>query len=211
MLTEAEFQRHASVMEQNERESAERRRSLHVKVANGISDTFGNMAAAAAAFGKKGFKAWKAFATAQALVNTYSSAVGAYNAMAGIPVIGPALAVAAAAAAVAAGLANVAAIQKAEPSGQAHAGMSYIPSESTWMLQRGERVVAAEQNRDLTNFLASMNFSPGERYLSPSSPSSGADRGAQHIHVHVDGRELFTIINDASRDGRLEIDARAVV
>lgn len=52
----------------------------------------------------------KAAAITQATIDTYKSANAAYSAMAGIPVIGPALAVAAAAAAIAAGLNNVAQI-----------------------------------------------------------------------------------------------------
>jgi hypothetical protein len=195
MLTEAEFSRHAAVMEQQEREAGERRRMLHIKVANGVSDTFGNMAQAALAFGKKGFKAWKAFATAQAIVNTYSSAVGAYNAMVSIPYIGPALAVAAAAAAVAAGLANVAVIQRTEPSGAAHGGMSYVPSDSTYQVQAGERILSPRQNADITDFL-----------------QNGGSRGrSMQVDIYLDGAILARGIGDMSRDGRLEIDARAVV
>ena len=52
-------------------------------------------------------KVGKGFATAQALIDTYSAANSAYSAMAGIPVVGPALGAAAAAAAIAAGIANV--------------------------------------------------------------------------------------------------------
>ena len=37
--------------------------------------------------------------------------------------------------------------------GIAHNGMSNIPKEGTWLLDGGERVVAPEQNRDLTQFL----------------------------------------------------------
>jgi len=54
----------------------------------------------------------KKAAQVQAVVDTYASANAAYKAMAGIPVIGPALAVAAASAAIASGLANVAIIEK---------------------------------------------------------------------------------------------------
>ena len=50
----------------------------------------------------------------EALVNTYLGATKAYSALAGIPVIGPALAIAAKAMAIAGGLANVKAIQKAK-------------------------------------------------------------------------------------------------
>ena len=38
--------------------------------------------------------------------------------------------------------------------GQAHAGLTNVPREGTFLLDRGERVVAPEQNRDLTDFLA---------------------------------------------------------
>lgn len=51
--------------------------------------------------------AGKAFAVAKATIDTYTSAVSAYNALAGIPVIGPALAAIAAGAAVASGIATV--------------------------------------------------------------------------------------------------------
>lgn len=67
------------------------------------SDTFGNLATIA---GKES-AAGKAFAVAQATIDTYKSAVSAYGAMSGIPVVGPALGAIAAGAAVAAGLANV--------------------------------------------------------------------------------------------------------
>lgn len=56
-------------------------------------------------------KVGKAAAVARAIVDTYASANAAYAAMAGIPVVGPALGVAAAGAAIAAGMANVQAIR----------------------------------------------------------------------------------------------------
>ena len=62
-------------------------------------------------------KTGKAFATAQALIDTYSSANAAYSAMAGIPIVGPGLGIAAAAAAIIAGIANVKAIWAVNESG----------------------------------------------------------------------------------------------
>lgn len=62
----------------------------------------------------------KAAATAQATIATYKSANEAYSALAGIPIVGPALAVAAAAAAIAAGLQNVAQINSVQ---LAHGGL----------------------------------------------------------------------------------------
>jgi len=62
-------------------------------------------------------KAAKRAAQVQALVDAYASANAAYKAMAGIPVVGPALGIAAATAAVGAGLANVKMIEQAEEGG----------------------------------------------------------------------------------------------
>lgn len=67
------------------------------------SSTFGSMASI---LGEES-KAGKAFATAQATIDTFKAANSAYAAMAGIPIVGPALGIAAAAAAVVAGIANV--------------------------------------------------------------------------------------------------------
>ncbi len=170
--------------------------AMHRQMASAVAGVLGNMAETAQAFGKKGFAAYKAIASAQAMINTYSSAVAAYNAMAGIPVVGPALAVAAAAAAVAAGLANVAAINSSQPVGQAHAGMNSVPTEGSWILQQGERVVQPEANKDLTDFLNS-----GGR--------SSSDRGP--IYLMIDGAQLGKIIGDLSQSGQLEISANSIV
>jgi hypothetical protein len=56
---------------------------------------------------RKQFEIGKAAAIAQAVINTYQAATGAYAAMASIPYVGPVLGVAAAAAAVASGMAQV--------------------------------------------------------------------------------------------------------
>lgn len=68
-----------------------------------VHDTFGSMATI---LGKES-TAGKAAAVAQATIDTYKGATSAYAAMAGIPVVGPAMGAVAAAAAVALGLANV--------------------------------------------------------------------------------------------------------
>jgi len=60
---------------------------------------------------RKQFEIGKAAAIAQAVINTYQSATGAYAAMSSIPYVGPALGIAAAAAAVASGMAQVSAIR----------------------------------------------------------------------------------------------------
>lgn len=65
----------------------------------------------------EGNKLYKAFAVANAVMQTYQSATAAYQSAAAIPVVGFALAPVAAAAAVAAGLANVAKIRSAREQG----------------------------------------------------------------------------------------------
>ncbi|HEX2984476.1 MAG TPA: hypothetical protein VHO28_13115, partial [Ignavibacteriales bacterium] len=66
--------------------------------------------------------AYQAFASAQALIDTYTSAESAYKSMVGIPFVGPALAVAAAAAAIVAGMEQVAQINSiAVPSAPGYA------------------------------------------------------------------------------------------
>jgi hypothetical protein len=79
------------------------------------SSFFGNMATITEAFGKKGFKMWRSMAIAKAMVDTYASATAAFNSLAGIPIVGPALAAAAAGAAIASGIANVKQIKNTKP------------------------------------------------------------------------------------------------
>jgi hypothetical protein len=90
------------------------------------SATFGMLASLAMAFynasgqqSKAAFTAYKAFAIAQATIDTIKAAVGAYAAMASIPYVGPALGIAAAAAAIAFGMARVAQIASMQPGGGA--------------------------------------------------------------------------------------------
>lgn len=95
-------------------ESIKARLDLASKVAGSMATIWGEES-----------KVGKGFATAQALIDTYSAANSAYSAMAGIPVVGPALGAAAAAAAIAAGIANVKKIWEVdETSGASASGVS---------------------------------------------------------------------------------------
>ncbi|NUZ10154.1 tape measure protein [Pseudoalteromonas sp. McH1-7] len=100
---------------------------------------------------KTAFKMYKAFAISQALIKTYESATSAYASLAPIPIVGPALGAAAAAAAVAMGLQQVRQIKSQQPAaGIAHGGLDYVPNESTYLLQRGERVLSPKQNIEVS-------------------------------------------------------------
>lgn len=78
-----------------------------------VSQVLGN----AAALFEKNTIAYKAFAIAQTVIDTYQSATASYKSLAGIPVVGPALGFAAAAVAIVAGLENVAKITSVDTSG----------------------------------------------------------------------------------------------
>lgn len=94
-------------MRELEEREAMRKAFIRDQQLRGTQAMFGDMATAAKAFGKKGFEAYKAFAIAATLIETYRSAVSAYASVVGIPYVGPFLAPVAAAAAVAAGIAQV--------------------------------------------------------------------------------------------------------
>ena len=106
-------------------------------------------------FSIKGFKIKQLLDLKSAIADTEEGAIAAYKAMAGIPIIGPALGAAAAAAVIAYGVARQAQISGLSlPIGQAHDGLSYVPREGTYLLSQGERVLAPQQNKDLTEALS---------------------------------------------------------
>lgn len=173
-----------------EEEEAKARQRIQAHNAQGMATIFGNLASVAAAFGKKGFEAFKAFRIAEAIASTYA---GAARALADYPYP---LSVAIAASVVAAGIANVATIASTKPGGQAHAGLGYVPEDATYAISRGERVLAPAQNTDLTRFL--------------ESTQAGGAGGQTRVTVLLGDRTLIDLIAEASRDGRLEIDARSI-
>jgi len=103
----------------------------------------------------KGFDLSKAAAIPEIMRSTHTGAIKAYEAMAGIPIIGPALGAAAAAAVMLYGGARLGVVEALGIAGAPHGGLDYVPKEATYLLDRGERVLSPVQNRDLTEFLAS--------------------------------------------------------
>ena len=86
--------------------------------ANAIMDIASSMFGSLSSILGEESKAGKAFAVAQATIDTYKAANSAYASMAGIPVVGPGLGAAAAAAAVLAGIANVKKILEVQDDGK---------------------------------------------------------------------------------------------
>ncbi|HBO1274836.1 TPA: phage tail tape measure protein [Pseudomonas aeruginosa] len=160
---------------------------------------FGNLSGLAKSFFgeqsglyKAAFVAEKSYAIAKTLLNAPKTASDAYAAMAGIPVIGPALGIAAAAAAVTAQLAQVAAVKNVNLSGQAHDGIMSVPEDGTWNLKKGERVTTAETSAKLDRTLDDVR----------SNQSSG---GAPTINL-IEDRSRAGQINTRRQDDQYIID-----
>jgi len=142
---------------------------------------------AAASQSKAAFKVQKAMKIAEAVQNTYSAATGAYNAMAGIPVVGPALGAAAAAAAISFGMAQVQAIKSQSFGGGGGVSSGGVPSGGGAQAAAGAPVQPAANDEP--------------------------EQAPQAINVTVDGsidpegaRRIIEAINEATEDG-LEINA----
>jgi len=153
------------ITRQIEQSKARVREQFDQKHLEGVSQILGNLAKTSEAFGKKGFALWKTMAVAQVMVDTYSSATAAYKAMAGIPFVGPGLAIAAAAAAIGAGLANVAAISKTEPPKASKGGMLVGNSHSSGGIlieaEGDEYITAKDRVKALgKNLFDFLNFAP---------------------------------------------------
>src|SRR5690606_18540987 len=136
--------REEALKQEHETKLAAIERARYMASLSLAGDFFGQMSALQKSESSKARALGKIAAIAEVNINTYRAATAAYAAMAGIPIVGPALGVAAASAAIAAGLANVAAIQ-----GQAHDGIMSIPEDGTWLLKKGERVTTAETSAKL--------------------------------------------------------------
>ncbi|GAB2899731.1 phage tail length tape measure family protein [Microbulbifer echini] len=83
------------------------------------------------------------------IANTQDAAMGAYNAMASIPYVGPVLGAAAAGAVYVTG-----GLAAAKITGMAHDGIDAVPEDGTWLLQKGERVTTSETSAKLDRTLA---------------------------------------------------------
>lgn len=164
-------------------------------VGNFASNSLGQLMEMQNKSSKAGFENYKKMAIAQAMIDTATGAMAAYKAMVGIPYVGPFIAPAAAAMVVGIGAMRVSQIQQQQfqPTqvvvGQAHDGIDNVPTSGTWNLQKGERIVGASLNADLTDFLRS-------------------DKGGMKVEVHNYGAQVETreqngvmqiIINQAAK------------
>jgi len=175
---------HQAKLVKIEKESAKNKMMMQNAVAQGYADSLGKMSQAAGTFFGQESAAFKAFAIAEAIINTYR---GANKALA--EHTWP-LNLVAAGAVIASGLANVATI-----SGVAHGGISEVPSDQTFLLKKGERVLSPDQNSDFTEAMQG---------------GGGFGGGDFHLTIELDGQALWDAMGKASRDGRLELAPRAI-
>lgn len=106
---------------------------------------------------KIAFIAYKAMKSAEIIMDTASNAIKAYQSMLFIPYVGPVLGAAAAAVVVAYGAMQLATVNSA-PMPAAHGGLTNVPKEQTYLLDKGERVLSPNQNKDLTNYMNQSNM-----------------------------------------------------
>ena len=129
-LEEQKYINQTAKLEKEKEEQKKKVRQLQYSATlNVAKNTFESVSKLA----KEGSTTQKALAVAGATIDTYQSAVGAYNAVVGIKPVGPFIAPIAAAAAVASGLANVKQIlsvdaENGETSGPTGSGVSVTPS-----------------------------------------------------------------------------------
>ncbi|HGK8930841.1 phage tail length tape measure family protein [Pseudomonas aeruginosa] len=184
-------------------------RSLQQVTMSANEQFFGNLSGLARTFFgeqsglyKAAFVAEKSYAIAKTLLNAPKTASDAYAAMAGIPVIGPALGIAAAAAAVTAQLAQVAAVKNVNLSGQAHDGIMSIPEDGTWNLKKGERVTTAETSAKLDRTLDDVRSNQGQSGNTTVNIVENKARAGQ-VERRRDGRQEFleVFVADINGDG----------
>lgn len=132
--------------------------------------------------GEKQFEQMKGVQSAITLINTFSSAISAYQSMAGIPYVGPALGALAAAAALAAGFMQVKAINatkigdKGGSGGSSNRFTEAIPNiTSDYTPQLTQNVTGGQETEDLKNALKS----PIKAYVVESEMTDAQKRADQ--------------------------------
>lgn len=163
------------------------------------SDTLNQLSTLQTAKTKEVAALGKGAAIAQTTIDTYRGAQAAAASLAGIPVVGPALAAAAAAAFITAGLARVAQIAGTP----LESGMTEVPpgfSGDTFpaRLSSGERVVDAGTNQDLKSFLA--NSRTDEILQTIARRIANLE---QRVVVNVGGENLVDVVQRGLERGRV--------
>lgn len=152
------------------------------KLAVGDLAAVGSVLGSMADLQQKGTAGWKTTKIAEARINSFMSASSAYSAMAGIPVIGPALGIIAAGAALVSGQKQVESIKATEIPKMARGGVvgGYGNGTSDSVnakLSRGEVVINAKSAKMFRGALSNMNVAGGGVGFArggATTPSTGA-------------------------------------
>lgn len=125
-------------------EADKKQRSIDDKYAGFKNNLENNLSTIAQALGKKTFEAFKKTQYARAFIEAIGASVRAFEdypfpASLGISLLAFTSALSSAA--------------KIKGVSAAHGGIDNVPAESTYLLQRNERVLSPDQNREITNFV----------------------------------------------------------
>lgn len=177
----------------------ERENNLDKMRFQAAQNSLGQLASLRSSNDKKLAAIGKSSAIAQTTIDTYRGAQGAAAALAPIPIIGPALAVAAAAAFIVAGLARVRTIAGTP----LQKGITEVPGVGTRdnfpaMLAPKERVIDANTNQDLKGFLS------GNSQMNAllSSIDSKLDRLNNRFVINVGSDKVADVVRDQMQSGR---------
>lgn len=146
----------------------------------------GMMLKQAAGQNKTMFALWKAYSLAKAIVSLPTAVMESYQNGGGYP-----LGIIPAAIMAGIGAAQIAAIASQQYSGQAHAGLTNVPREGTYLLQAGERVIPPAQNQDLSKFLTDANGSGGG--------GRSIEVGEMHFHLFENVSNASALLNMDNR------------
>ena len=157
----------------------------------------------------------KAFNIASTIMNTAAAAIASYRALAGIPIVGPALGAAAAAAITALGAAQVALIQQTPLPTAAegiYAESPYIGGEAGPELafplssERGKKAISLLAD-GVINSIASRQNQANQATVTNAEPTESKQSGT----VYLDGSLVGRWISSGSQNGLFTIDSRVVV
>lgn len=84
------------------------------------------------------------------------------------------------------------------PAGIAHGGLDYVPKESTYLLDKGERVLSPRQNRDLVEFMS-------------NKEGSASKTGLGNVNVIVNNHTNADVQTSRNQKGELELKIIEVI
>lgn len=189
---------HQANLTEIEKDGAKERADAEKKIHEARISIYQNVLGAIAASAKEGTKIQRAALVASKLIALNEARIALGEALAKANKLGWPQNLPAIAQATSIGLGAISTIQQV--SGVAHGGMDYVPKESTYLLDKGERVLSPNQNKDLTRALRGGGMGGGNVYVnimqSPGSPELNVqqrtdDNGDVRILIAEVSRQTF--------------------